>query len=310
MVRFISDSRPLPVLSAESDSASGSTSDIKKAGLQVIVAGMPRAASSSVQAAIEALGFDPCLHMAHILPHTERSRLLLEAARAKQDPAVSETQLRGMLRRLIGGYRGVADLPVLYFTPDFMDMFPDAVVVLNGRPSAEIWARSAMDSFSFYFSDWFYWVGFWWQVDTTWYRLNMQAIRYFSQRYGLDGRDRNCCFTVEAYERYYADVLREVERKGRPLLEFKAEDGWAPLCEFLGKEVPKVKVTSADGAERYEDMPFPRVNERETFKTVRHIVLARGLAAWAVFAGASWVAWRFGPRFVRGAASWAGQKLA
>jgi hypothetical protein len=31
------------------------------------------------------------------------------------------------------------------------------------------------------------------------------------------------------------------------LLEFRAVDGWAPLCKFLGKEIP--------------DEPYPRINE-------------------------------------------------
>lgn len=31
------------------------------------------------------------------------------------------------------------------------------------------------------------------------------------------------------------------------LLEFRAEDGWAPLCTFLGKDIP--------------DDPYPKVNQ-------------------------------------------------
>jgi hypothetical protein len=37
------------------------------------------------------------------------------------------------------------------------------------------------------------------------------------------------------------------------LLEWKIEDGWAPLCKFLGKPVPK-------------NTPFPRANNAEGFK--------------------------------------------
>lgn len=32
------------------------------------------------------------------------------------------------------------------------------------------------------------------------------------------------------------------------LLEFKSEDGWKPLCEFLGKPIPKGE-------------PYPRLND-------------------------------------------------
>jgi hypothetical protein len=37
------------------------------------------------------------------------------------------------------------------------------------------------------------------------------------------------------------------------LLEWKIEDGWAPLCKFLGKQVPK-------------NTPFPRANDAQGFK--------------------------------------------
>jgi hypothetical protein len=39
------------------------------------------------------------------------------------------------------------------------------------------------------------------------------------------------------------------------LLDFKLSDGWGPLCEFLGKEVP--------------DVPFPHVNDSAEYATRR-----------------------------------------
>lgn len=42
------------------------------------------------------------------------------------------------------------------------------------------------------------------------------------------------------------DHVRAIVPKGN-LLEFRAEQGWKPLCEFLGKEVP--------------EEPYPRINE-------------------------------------------------
>lgn len=48
------------------------------------------------------------------------------------------------------------------------------------------------------------------------------------------------------YEQHYTVVRKIVPPEN--LLEFNLEDGWAPLCAFLGKEVP--------------DVPFPCVNDR------------------------------------------------
>ena len=52
-----------------------------------------------------------------------------------------------------------------------------------------------------------------------------------------------------AYERWNADVRARAPRAR--LLEWRASDGWEPLCKALGLPVP---------AE-----PFPRVNTREEF---------------------------------------------
>lgn len=51
----------------------------------------------------------------------------------------------------------------------------------------------------------------------------------------------------ERYHRHYAEV-RTAAPEGR-LLEYRLEDGWGPLCGFLGKPVPEV--------------PFPHANKRK-----------------------------------------------
>jgi hypothetical protein len=52
------------------------------------------------------------------------------------------------------------------------------------------------------------------------------------------------------YEQYFRSIREEIHEERR--LEYKLGDGWAPLCTFLGKEIP--------------DVPFPRVNERRQHK--------------------------------------------
>jgi hypothetical protein len=51
-----------------------------------------------------------------------------------------------------------------------------------------------------------------------------------------------------AYEEFYSKVREAVPKERR--LEYSLGDGWEPLCEFLGKDVP--------------DVEFPRVNDRKT----------------------------------------------
>ncbi|KAG4431570.1 hypothetical protein IFR05_012945 [Cadophora sp. M221] len=58
----------------------------------------------------------------------------------------------------------------------------------------------------------------------------------------------------ERYKRHYTEIRAAVPPER--LLDFRLADGWGPLCEFLGKDVP--------------DVPFPRVNERQVhLKRVR-----------------------------------------
>ncbi|KAF6231212.1 hypothetical protein HO173_010544 [Letharia columbiana] len=53
------------------------------------------------------------------------------------------------------------------------------------------------------------------------------------------------------YKEHYRRI-REAAPKGR-LLEYRLGEGWGPLCDFLGKDVP-------------EGLPFPRINEAAALK--------------------------------------------
>jgi len=56
-----------------------------------------------------------------------------------------------------------------------------------------------------------------------------------------------------------------VERNGpeRPIVFFSVRDGWAPLCEALGKDVP--------------DIPFPKINNGEAIDKFSRMTLKCGL---------------------------------
>ena len=274
MVRFITDSRPLP-------SSSPAATDAATPPLRAIGAGLPRAATSSLQAAFERLGLAPCLHMAHIIPHPRVSRLLLTAMREREDGEAR----RKMVRELVAGYAAVTDFPVVFLIEDLMDLYPEAKVVLNGRPSAEIWARSARESFGLLFSWRFGVVGYLWETDRLWKQLNDESVRWVREKLGVEE-----VFSAEAYERYYEYVRQQAKERGREIIEFKAEDGWKPLCEYLGTEVPKEE--------------FPRLNEKKAFEIVKMVLVVRGVAAWATLGGGVWAAWKYGPGILDLAREW------
>lgn len=138
MVRFINDDRALPTST--------------QVPLQVIAAGPPRSATSSMQAAMEQLGYAPCLHMAHIVPHASRIQVMIDALEEK-DPA----KRHKLIHKLVNGYASLTDMPVCFFVPDLMDMYPGVKIILNRRESAEVWVKSAWESLGFLFT-WKFWL--------------------------------------------------------------------------------------------------------------------------------------------------------
>ncbi|KAI0440566.1 hypothetical protein F4803DRAFT_526887 [Xylaria telfairii] len=257
MVRFITDDRVVD--------------QTRPVEIRVICAGLPRSATSSMQAAVERLGFGPCMHMAHVLPHANRSQLMLDASR-EQD----REKRHKMIAELMAGHASVADFPVVFFAADLMDMYPEAAIVLNQRSSGTVWAASAKESFEFFFSWRFFATCLFFRADRLWYRLNCEAVTWLHRVYG-----NPVPWTTDIYEGHRRWVLDEAKKRGRPVLEFMPEQGWRPLCEFLGTEVP--------------DEPFPRLNEKETFQTVRRIFITKGLLSWAALGVGVWTSWRFGP---------------
>lgn len=106
-LRFLTDDR---VVDATSDA---------KDSLEVICAGLPRCATSSLQAALEGpvIGISPCMHMAHVAPHADRLKLVLAAM-----TEVADTKKRQeSLGQLFAGYRATADFPGILFVDDLMD---------------------------------------------------------------------------------------------------------------------------------------------------------------------------------------------
>ncbi|KAJ5093755.1 hypothetical protein N7456_009616 [Penicillium angulare] len=254
MVRFINDSRTAPT---------------DQVPVQVIGAGLPRTATSSLQAALEQLGFNPCLHMAQVLPHPKRIQLLIDAAK-EEDTA----RRQKLVHQLTDGYPAVTDMPAVFFLEDLMDLHPEAKVVLGVRSNPELWSQSIEESFRFFFSPRFFFVGLLWQTDRLWYQMNMYIIEWCQRKFGqMD------VFQPAMYELYNQAVREAAKKRGREVLEFKAEDGWKPLCDYLGKDVPTA--------------PFPRVNEKKTFTIIKTIFIAKGLASWMALGGATWFAWRY-----------------
>ena len=202
--------------------------------LEVIGAGFGRTGTSSVREALTYMGHR-CLHMADVLfnpAHKDDIDFWCAVAQAQDRKACD-------WENVLGAYSAVMDFPACAVWHELAEINPDAKVLLTLHPGgAEAWYQSTLETI---------YVGTGYDSSTEFgAKVNevMDKLVWNGMLQGaMEDRDR-------AIARYneHAEQVRDLMPADR-LLVFSADQGWGPLCDFLGKPVP--------------DMPFPRTNDRE-----------------------------------------------
>jgi Sulfotransferase domain len=205
--------------------------------MQVIGAGFGRTGTSSLKAALERLGYGPCYHMSELVERPQDGPLWLAAQRRE----LADWD------ELLGDYQSTTDFPGCVFWPELIAAYPDAKVILTVRDS-ERWYESVQNT-----------------VVATMRSARelgdqndipdfgppphmMDVIRtVIASAFGdrIDDREH----AIEAFERHNQRVREGVSPE--QLLVYEVKQGWEPLCEFLGVEVP--------------DEPFPHLNDAAEF---------------------------------------------
>lgn len=214
--------------------------------------------STAVQAALNQLGYK-CWHSTTCFGDVRQCRRWVAAQDAKflsQGPAFARADWDDVFQ----GYTAVsADPPAVGFAAELIDAYPDAKVLLVERDE-DAWFASMDATVMDHMFRWDlnfvsdldpqligpvrdmqkHWVRSWWRVSS---KDEMRA----------KARDM------------YREHNKMVRARTPPhrLLEYRLEDGWAPLCEFLGKDVPAT--------------PFPVRNDRSQVKTRNAFIRSRGL---------------------------------
>ncbi|MEO8450723.1 MAG: sulfotransferase family protein [Gemmatimonadota bacterium] len=192
--------------------------------LRVIGAGVGRTGTMSLKVALERLLGGPCYHMVELFQHPDHVALWHSAARGEMPD----------WPRLFDGYEAAVDWPASAIWTELSQAFPDALIVLSLR-DPDSWWKSASETIFASMP----------KMPNPEWRAMIQAL--LAARFTDQIADRDAC--LAAYERHIAHV-RATASRGR-LLEWRAEDGWAPLCAALGLPVP--------------DEPFPRANTKADF---------------------------------------------
>ncbi|KAJ5131149.1 uncharacterized protein N7515_007188 [Penicillium bovifimosum] len=236
------------------------------AQIRVIGAGLPRTGTTSFSQALEILLNGPVYHCGTQIsrgPTTEITNwmpILRSRLNPNQDASSRKTML-SLLHRRLAGYVAITDSPGSELVPELMELYPDAKVVCTTRDPV-LWETSMLRVQSL--------TGVWFARAVL---LPLEGLRHFIP-YGH--------LLAELWERLYGGVagqhgretyashvawLKEVVPEDR-LVFYDVKDGWTPLCEALGVEVPV-------------GVPFPRINDSEAIERSIQHHLWRGLKRWA-----------------------------
>lgn len=132
------------------------------------------------------------------------------------------------------------------FTLELLDAYPDAKVVLVQRDFDDWWPSFQSEMVDRIFAPLFeYQIWFAWHLVG--FRAGHAMRKLMCGLFDADTKDQVQARGRETYDRFYSDVRATVP-PGQ-LLEFRMEDGWEPVCRFLGTDVP--------------DVPFPFANNRQ-----------------------------------------------
>ena len=238
--------------------------------MRVIGAGFGRTGTTSLKAALEELGFGPSYTLGEIFRNPEHVRVWEAAATGEK------VGWEGFL----AGYEVAVDWPACSFYEELMEAFPEASVILTVRDPAE-WYDSTRSTIH----------GLRWLTAGP---LPLRATFALAAPFApgpvgavrlaeslvwentFEGRFEDRDYAMSAFERHNEEVRLRVPPER--LLVFDVREGWDPLCEFLGLEVP--------------DEPFPHLNEARQMRRrlIGLVVLSAAAPALAVLAALAGVA--------------------
>jgi hypothetical protein len=195
--------------------------------LRVIGAGLPRTGTSSLNLALQHLLGGKGYHMTVIAGHPFNLGDEWDNALADMMPDWDT---------IFDGFSSAVDWPTSMFWQEISATYPDAPIILSTRDSAETWVASLEATIlpvarEALVSDW---------------SEGRGLLTLFERFTGTQEWDNHALLKAK-YAEHNAEVRRLAPQNR--LVDWRATDGWQPLCAALDLPVP--------------EMPFPHVNKRE-----------------------------------------------
>lgn len=224
--------------------------------LRVLCLGLSRTGTVSLRQALVQLGYKDCYHFASTLQENPRdAEMWIEALNAKFK-GIGEPYEKAQWDALLGHCQAITDTPCVMFYKELLAAYPDAKVILTERDNVDQWFRSQMSTVIPFSAQmlprtWFAkFKALFSPVDPRLLRLMDIVVRDTPMYAALWHDYHNGTTTAKRfYEDYNAEIRRLIPEE--KLLVFNPKEGWAPLCKFLGEEVP--------------DAEFPNRNSKADF---------------------------------------------
>jgi hypothetical protein len=199
----------------------------RTAVLEAIGVGYGRTGTLSLKAALEQLGFGHCYHAVEFMRHPEHQ--------ARWESAFQDNP---QWEEVLEGYKATVDFPGTAFRRELVDTYAEARVVLTVRDPKE-WYVSMRETFLAA-------AGPDGQLPIPGAGSLGEGEDWSQMMAKLQDEDT----AIADFEQHIEDVLSYVP--GHRLLIYEIRQGWKPLCDFLGVQIP--------------DEPFPRLNDSEVFE--------------------------------------------
>ena len=210
--------------------------------LKIIGAGFGRTGTLSTQFALNELGYR-CYHMKEVMQKTNKNHLdfWVKVAESPEN-AIHDWD------EVFEHYSATVDYPASCVWKELMRTNPDAKVLLTLHPGGpEAWYKSTKETIFAISKMWeskllsFYIPPFG--------KMTRMTTKLIWGRF-LKGSMDNRQDAIKRYNDHIENVKKQVPAD--KLLIYSVDQGWEPLCQFLGKDVPETN--------------FPNVNDKAEMK--------------------------------------------
>jgi hypothetical protein len=183
--------------------------------------------------ALEQIGLRPCHHMMEVFGKPDHIALWQAAADGESVD----------WEEVFEGYRSAVDWPVCYFWKELAELYPDAKLLLTRRDPQK-WYDSASNTIFKGLAS----TGEENDRESLDSQRRMVNKLIVDNTFDGDLTDREAA--IDVFNKHNQEVIDTIDPKR--LLVFEASQGWEPLCEFLGVDIP--------------DTAYPRTNTTEDFQ--------------------------------------------